>query len=508
MTFRISLLHERLRRLPMLRALLPFCIGLLCAEYWEWPAAWLIGALALCWLLAALFRSNLYAGAALLLFGLTAGAPRPPAGTLPRDRTVLLLLRTERYPAVRGRYASADAVVGAWRPADGGRWRPGGERIVLRADTALRIQAGEAYVCRGRLRDFSARNPAYRRLMHRRGKAGVVYLSQWGVLSRSEAFDTAPGLLHRAASKRLRRLPLRPESRALALAVAVGDRSEVTAGLRECYARSGTAHLLAVSGLHVGVVFLFANLLLWWLPLLRRGHLLRNLLAVALVWSYAAVAGFPPSAVRAAVMCSAMQFAFATGSAAVGLNTLAATAFVMLAIDPAYLFDPSFQLSFVAVASIFLWSLPLYRRLRLSGRSRTAGRRWGVRLANGVLGLLLTGVAASLATAPLVAHLFGSVSVVGALVTPLLLPATYVVILFSLAWTLIPLAGAAPLFAVPVDAAAALQNRIVERAALLPGGTLDGVLPANAAVACYLIFIALTLAAWCIEPKKSVSLYR
>ena len=105
--------------------------------------------------------------------------------------------------------------------------------------------------------------------------------------------------------------------------------------LRAAYSRSGLSHLLAVSGLHTGIVFALVNLLLWWLPLLRRGHLLRNLLAAACIWIYVAAAGFPPSAVRAAVMFTMLQSALASASEYNGLNALAAAAFGMLLWNPA-----------------------------------------------------------------------------------------------------------------------------------------------------------------------------
>lgn len=142
-----------------------------------------------------------------------------------------------------------------------------------------------------------------------------------------------------------------------------GDRSGITPELRAAYSRSGLSHLLAVSGLHTGIVFALVNLLLWWLPLLRRGHLLRNLLAAACIWIYVAAAGFPPSAVRAAVMFTMLQSALASASEYNGLNALAAAAFGMLLWNPAWLGDISFQLSFAAVAAILAWGVPLCRRL-------------------------------------------------------------------------------------------------------------------------------------------------
>ena len=105
-----------------------------------------------------------------------------------------------------------------------------------------------------------------------------------------------------------------------------GDRRSLSPALRAAYSRSGTSHLLAVSGLHVGIVFLLANLLLWWLPLFRHGHILRNIAVILLIWLYAATTGFPPSVVRAALMFSVLQFALASSSEYVGMNTLAGVA--------------------------------------------------------------------------------------------------------------------------------------------------------------------------------------
>ncbi len=74
--------------------------------------------------------------------------------------------------------------------------------------------------------------------------------------------------LHEAASERIRRLHLPPDAEAVALAMAAGDQTELTPERRAPYARTGTAHVLAVSGLHVGMVFLYVNLLLGALALL------------------------------------------------------------------------------------------------------------------------------------------------------------------------------------------------------------------------------------------------
>lgn len=136
--------------------------------------------------------------------------------------------------------------------------------------------------------------------------------------------------LHEAASERIRRLGLSPDAEALTLAMAAGDRTELTAERRAPYARTGTAHVLAVSGLHVGMVFLYVNLLLGGLALLHRGHLVRNAAAVVTIWLFAAAAGLSPGTIRAAVMFTALQLALATTSRYAGVNILATAAFGML----------------------------------------------------------------------------------------------------------------------------------------------------------------------------------
>ena len=136
--------------------------------------------------------------------------------------------------------------------------------------------------------------------------------------------------LHEAASERIRRLHLPPDAEAVALAMAAGDQTELTPERRAPYARTGTAHVLAVSGLHVGMVFLYVNLLLGALALLHRGHLLRNAAAIAVIWLFAAAAGLSPGTIRAAVMFTALQLALATTSRYAGVNILSAAAFGML----------------------------------------------------------------------------------------------------------------------------------------------------------------------------------
>ena len=276
-----------------------------------------------------------------------------------------------------------------------------------------------------------------------------------------------------------------------------GDRSGITPELREAYSRSGFSHLLAVSGLHTGIVFALVNLLLGWLPLLRRGHLLRNVAVVAAVWCFVAAAGFPPSAVRAAVMCTLLQTALASASEYVAMNALAAAAFGMLLWNPAWIGDISFSLSFLAVAGILVWGVPLCRRLR--GRNRV------VRLVGEAY---LIGLAATLATAPLVAHTFSLVPLVGVLVNPVAILLATVVVFGGALWLLLPAAWLAPVVAFPVGAAAEGINFLARRVAAMPRGAVETTLGEGWTAALYAAYVLLTLLAWSYKPKKRLFLSR
>ena len=407
---RTRTLRENLRRMPMLRTLLPFAAGIVLAERFALSSWALCVGLLGCGTAAALLLrravSEVYLAAALLLTGwLAAELHRTPA-TVPRTEPTEYALQPEEQPMRRGDRFVGTARLRAWRDPGAGEWRPSAGKIILYTDTAVRLQAGERLVCRTRLRGFSGAAPGYRNLMTRRGYVGSAWVSGRSLLAR----DTTPASgigrlaarLHAGAVERIERLGLSPDTRALCLAMAAGEKRALTPELREAYARSGTSHLLAVSGLHVGIVFLVVNLLLQWLNLLPGGHRWRNIAAVALIWLYAATAGLSPSVVRAALMFTALQFALASGRSYLSVNILAGTAFVMLLTDPDQLFDLSFQLSFTAVAAIIAWGVPLGRSVRTRFRPL-----------NALTGLLAAGLTAGAATAPLIAHTFGTVPLAG-----------------------------------------------------------------------------------------------
>ena len=489
---KLSCLLARLDRMPVLKLLVPFAAGIALAGRYELPLWFLAGAFVCTGVMALLLRSQASAVGMLLTAGFAAAQLRTPSPTVPRDIGTVYEITVEGFPADRGRYATADASVAAWRDPADGHWHPSDARVRLYVDSLTDLQPGERLRCRGTVRPFRGGAESYRRLMRRRGYAGTLRVSERTILERLPQQYAG---LHRTAVERLARLPMKPEAAAIVEAMAAGERRSITPELRARYSRSGLSHLLAVSGLHTGIVFVLINAVLWWLPLLRRGHLLKNLLAAGAVWLFVAAAGFPPSAVRAAVMCTVLQAALASASEYVGMNALATAAFGMLLWNPNWLGDISFQLSFLAVAGILAWGVPLCRRCRT---------RW--KGLNVVIDAYLIGLVATLATTPLVSHTFGVVPLAGLAVNPPAIALAGVVVFGGALWMLAPVGVLAPAFGFVTGTAAGGIDALARLTASLPSGAADYTLGGWQTAALYLVFVLATAAAWSAEPKKSVPL--
>jgi competence protein ComEC len=187
----------------------------------------------------------------------------------------------------------------------------------------------------------------------------------------------------------------------LAAALVLARREGLDAGLRDAFARAGTAHLLAISGFHVGVV---AALLL---ALLRGAGLSRRRAGVgaaAGAWAYVALLGFPDAACRAALILVVLAVSRAVGRAPARWGALGGALLVMIAAEPGRITGPGFELSFAGAAGLVAWAPRLRGLLR---------RALGAGAPRPVVSALAAGVAATLATVPVVAWHFERVSLVG-----------------------------------------------------------------------------------------------
>lgn len=224
-----------------------------------------------------------------------------------------------------------------------------------------------------------------------------------------------------------------PSQGPLVEALVLARKERLAPEVRDAFARAGTAHLLAISGFHVGVVAGLLLLLGSWLGL---PHPARFLLGSAGVWIYVVLIGFPDAALRAAFILSLLALGRGFGRPVAPMGALGTAFLLFLLADPGALLRIGFQLSFAGALGLVAWSRPLEAVLR----------RWPALRSRRVLASgLAAGVSATLATLPLVGWHFGRVSVVGIpvtlLATPLITLAIPGIILSLLLSFLHPLAG-------------------------------------------------------------------
>lgn len=181
----------------------------------------------------------------------------------------------------------------------------------------------------------------------------------------------------------------------VASALIVGDKSFIDNETRQQYAAAGAMHILCVSGLHVGIIYLFFAFMLKFLLRFKYGYIIQAVILILLIWLYALITGLSPSVMRASAMFTMLALARTFRRKTNIFNTLAASAFILLLIDPFMLFETGFQLSYLAVTGIILVH-PLIYRIWSPGSSKL----------DKVWSLVCVSVAAQVLTFPVSLYLF------------------------------------------------------------------------------------------------------
>lgn len=223
-----------------------------------------------------------------------------------------------------------------------------------------------------------------------------------------------------------------PEPEAsLAQSLLLGRRGGLPDTLSEAFVRTGTAHLLAISGLHLGI--LAAVVLAILLNTMGRRHYLYVWIALLALWTFAVFTGLRPPVVRAAIMASTFLIAELAGRQKHGPTALALAAAIMVGIEPQLLWQTSFQLSALAMGGLILLYRPIQSQLtrltdhcgQVLGRSTTA--------MSAATDIVAATIAATAAIWPVCAMVFGQISTLGIAVSVLTLPLLPLALGFSAA---------------------------------------------------------------------------
>ncbi len=260
----------------------------------------------------------------------------------------------------------------------------------LRVWTDQRVRAGERVEIRGQARG---------------GRAGTVVLAQEVVAAPSDRGDLRWAAVRWRGRLVERIHDLFPERGALVTALILARREGLEPEVRDAFAATGTSHLLAISGFHVGVI---AGIVLGALRALGVARTRALLAASVTTWGYVLFLGAPSAASRAATIITVSALAAVRERPQARWGALGTALLLLLGVAPAALEEPGFQLSFAGAAGLAAWARPLERRFR----SLTPPA-----VPTALLSALAAGVAATAATLPVVAWHFERLSLVGIPVT-------------------------------------------------------------------------------------------
>ena len=247
---------------------------------------------------------------------------------------------------------------------------------------------------------------------------------------------------------------------AVVAAMALGDKSQLTKELKDTYAVSGASHILALSGLHLGIIFTLLSLLLS----RRRWQVVSQVVIIICIWLFVFLVGMSASVVRSAVMFTVYALLSLGHRNQMSVNTLAFAAILMLLLNPMSLFDVGFQMSFMAVLAILLfypffesvWSQPFLFNHRIF--------KW-------LWTMMAVSCAAQIGVAPLIAYYFGRFSNYFLLTNLLVVPAATLILYLSLLVLLIPSLAYLLIYIVVA------LNRLLTGIATLPGASIEGLHP-------------------------------
>ena len=493
-SFSLSILGHRLRSMPMFLALIPFVVGIIIANCYVLPLT-IVVVLFVLSLLAAVVAMPRgvtwgYVALALLLAGYLLTELRTPVATMPSGQSVEMVVDVEGVPVQREGYSIADGRIAQWR--DGDMWHDADCCVVLWLRAADVVQ-GDRLTVVGEVREHISRYADYNDLMHRRGFVGSVGVNEYNTLN---VCHVEPTDMQSRAIGKLDIFVGDCDAHATVVAMVAGSRHNMSATLREAYSKTGLAHLMAVSGLHLGIVLIVVSTLLIPLCLIHGGHRVASLVTIVVVWLYAIMSGSSPSVVRAAIMLTVLLLSNVVSVSYNRVNALAVTIFAMLVYRPDYLYDVSFQLSVMAVFGIVAWGVP----------AMSAMRSWSW-LGAKLLSLLVVGVVATLWTLPIVSYTFDNLPIIGVILTPCVLLFGYAVLVGGMFALVLPAAIAVPFITV-AEWAAGVQNSIVMSASKLPFAAVDYTMPAWGVALCYALYAAFTLLYWSKNQKKVVTLPR
>lgn len=234
-------------------------------------------------------------------------------------------------------------------------------KVVLYAEDTWEvnyIEPGDEIIFKSKLQPFkNLGNPDdfdYKRYMQVKGfsASGYVSLENWYLGSSTFSIYTFSQQLRKRILFFFDNLQLGNLQKSLLSALIIGYKADLTEDVQNAFRVSGTAHVLAVSGMHVAIIYQILGSLLFFIRKNRKGNIAKYSTIILLLWLYAFITGFSVSVIRAAIMLTIYSIGKIIHRKGFTYNTLAAAASMILLVNPLSFFEVGFQLSFASVFAI------------------------------------------------------------------------------------------------------------------------------------------------------------
>ncbi|NOZ46728.1 MAG: ComEC family competence protein [Chlorobi bacterium] len=204
-------------------------------------------------------------------------------------------------------------------------------------------------------------------------------------------------------------------------ALTLGYKDKLDAETKKSYSASGAMHLLAVSGLHIGILYLLLSSLLKFMPKTKSWKIIKVIILLSSLWFYALITGLPPSAFRSSLMFSLIIIGNSLKRYPSIYNTIAASAFILLTINPFIVTEVGFQLSYFAVIAIVFFQPKISRIFHF--KHKIPKKLWDI---------VAVSIAAQIGTAPVALFYFHQFPVYFLLTNFIVLPVAFILIFASI----------------------------------------------------------------------------
>lgn len=257
---------------------------------------------------------------------------------------------------------------------------------------------------------------------------------------------------------------LQSDTSALCKALCIADKSDLTSTVKKDFSRAGASHILAVSGMHVGIIFTAISTLIGLISQSRKFSRIASIVAICFLWFYAFICGLQPSIVRACTMFTIPIIGKLLKRDSSSLNSLLFTAFCMVIYDYTNLFNIGFQLSFLAVAGILLFQEKIFNIFQLQNKILI----W-------LWSLTSVSIAAQITTLPLTIYYFHNIPVLSLISNLFVVPLSTLLIYFSGGLILFNLTNVSNIISLILNKLSYYLNLFIEEISCTPFATIENI---------------------------------